>query len=94
MQINSLNSSPLSFGSIQIASSKMSRRQRQQSEQMYDIIKSTSKYADNEAGATDIYIMPAPNKGAGIELRFMDLYSGRFIRNPETCRPFAEIFAQ
>lgn len=78
MRINSI--SALSFGAIQVQKSKMGWQQRGASERLVQTIEYTDKYSDlkEDGKDIDIYILPKKND---LEIRFMDLYSGNFIRN-------------
>lgn len=72
------NISP-SFGSIQVQSSKMNRKQINTSNSLYDTIKYSDEYSKLSDEDIDIYILP---KGkSNIEVRFMDPYSGNFVRD-------------
>lgn len=80
MQISNNNSQ--TFGSIQVRLSHMNRNQRCISDRLFNSIKYDNKYSkltsNVRAGEDlDIYMLP---KGKGIEIRFMDPYSGNFVR--------------
>lgn len=73
------NNSP-SFGSIQVAISRMNSRQRGLSDKLFRTIKYTESYNDLSSEALDIYMLPGKKNG-DIQVRFMDPYSGKFVRN-------------
>ena len=76
MQVTN-NTSP-SFGSIQVALSKMDKNQRGESDKLYKAIKYDDKYSPLAEKDVDIYILPS--KTSHIEVRYMDPYSGKFYR--------------
>lgn len=82
MQISNNNS--LSFGSIQVNLTKMTPSQRRISDRLFNSLKYNETYSkltsDIRAGEDlDIYMLP--KKGKGIEIRFLDPYSGEFVRD-------------
>ena len=82
MQIS--NNNPQSFGSIQVNLSKMNSAQWRVSDRLFNSIKYSEKYSrltsDVRAGdALDIYFLP--KSARGIEVRFIDPYSGQFVRD-------------
>lgn len=78
MQISN-NNSP-SFGSIQVRLSRMNRHQTGLSDRLFDTIKYAEKYQKLSGEDLDIYMLPAKSSKE-IEIRFMDPYSGMFVRN-------------
>ena len=77
------NNDPQTFGSIQVNLSRMNRNQMRVCDRFFNSIKYNDKYSqltsDIKAGEDiDIYILP--RIGRGIEIRFMDPYSGYFVR--------------
>ena len=90
MQISNNNST--SFGSIQVQISKMNINQRCISDRLFNSLKYSEKYSkltsDIRSGEDlDIYMLPKGKRG--IEVRFMDPYSGIFVRDKyiNTYRP-------
>ena len=82
MQISNNNST--SFGSIQVQISKMNINQRCISDRLFNSLKYSEKYSkltsDIRSGEDlDIYMLPKGKRG--IEVRFMDPYSGIFVRD-------------
>ena len=81
MQISSNNS--LSFGSIQVGLSKMSANQRRISDRLFNSIKYSDKYSKlqfEKCAEEDLDIYILAKRGSGVEIRFMDPYSGEFVR--------------
>ena len=76
MQISNINSP--SFGSIQVGLSKMTQNQKRISDRLFNSLKYNDKYAKFTDNDLDIYMLPL--KGRGIEVRFMDPFSGEFVR--------------
>jgi len=82
MQISNNNS--LSFGSIQVNLTKMNPSQRRISDRLFNSLKYSDKYSKMTSEVRpgedlDIYMLP--KKGKGIEIRFLDPYSGEFVRD-------------
>ncbi len=84
-----------SFGSIQVNLTKMTSHQRSISDRLFNSLKYSEKYSkltsDIRAGEDlDIYMIPKGKKG--IEVRFMDPYSGMFVREKfvNTCKIIRE----
>ena len=78
MQIS--NTTSPSFGSIQVALSKMNNSQRDISDKFYRAVKYSDDYITYADNDIDIYVLPSKDKKADVEIRFMDPYSGRFYR--------------
>lgn len=82
MQISNNNS--LSFGSIQVNITRMTPGQRRISDRLFNSLKYSDKYSklttEKRAGEDlDIYMLP--RNGRGVEIRFIDPYSGNFVRD-------------
>ena len=73
----SINNS-MSFGSIQVGIRRMNSNQARISDRLFDSIKYNEKYTNIMSSDLDIYMLP--RKGKGIEVRFMDPYSGEFVK--------------
>ena len=79
------NNVSTNFKSIQVGLSKMTSNQRRISDRLFRTIKYSEKYskmtgmeANNDL---DIYMLGKPGKG--VEVRFMDPYSGNFVRGED-----------
>ena len=79
MQIS--NSLSPSFGSIQVGISKMDRDQRAKSDAVFSTLKYSDRYQPLEHEDIDIYLLPDKRHKGSINVRFMDPYSGEYIRN-------------
>ena len=84
MQISNNNS--LAFGSIQVNLTKMTPGQRRVSDRLFNSLKYSEKYskltADKRAGEDlDIYMLPKSGHRNGINILFMDPYSGDYVRD-------------
>ena len=79
MQISN-NLSP-SFGSIQVNVSEMNREQRGKSDAVFRTLKYSDRYQPLEHQDVDIYLLPNKKHKNMIDVRYMDPYSGEFIRN-------------
>lgn len=78
-----LNNNSQTFGSIQVRLSRMNRNQRCIADRLFNSIKYDDKYSkltSNIRAGEDLDIYMLPVKGNGIEIRFLDPYSGNFVR--------------
>jgi len=76
MNINGISPS---FGSIQVATSKMNRKQMDVSDKFCNAVKYNDEYQSLAEEDVDIYILPGKG-GSQIDVRVMDPYSGNFVR--------------
>jgi len=77
MNINSVSPS---FGSLQVATSKMNNKQMDLSDKFCDSLKYDDTYQTLEDQDVDVYVLPGKNDSQ-IDVRVMDPYSGNFIRS-------------